>query len=65
MMTRKDAVAYIGTENNTISISLSNGIYDIYQIDSKSGEIKKMKTGVTINSNYLISSKGIYWLRKR
>lgn len=62
---KKDAVAYIGTDKNTISISLSNGVYDIYQIDSKSGEMKKLMTGVSIKDNYLLSSKGIYWLRKR
>ena len=62
---KKDVVAYIGMDKNTISISLSNGVYDIYQIDSKSGEMKKMKAGVTINGNYLLSSKGVYWLRKR
>jgi hypothetical protein len=62
---KKDAVAYIGTDKNIISISLSYGIYDIYQIDSKSGEMKKLMTGVSIKDNYLLSSKGIYWLRKR
>ena len=61
----KDAVAYIGTENNAIKVSISKGIYDILEIDSKSGELKKAKTGVSIDGNYLISSKGIYWLRKR
>ena len=45
--------------------AISKGIYDILEIDSKSGELKKAKTGVSIDGNYLISSKGIYWLRKR
>lgn len=59
-----DVLVYAEEMTQPATVTMTQGDYAVYKVDRKSGSLQPVCGKVTLRSGYMITEKGIFWLRK-